>query len=458
MQSENILTSFRSMDYPSELIFMMTKGIQKGVLIATFAASAVFLVLFYNYVPIYFLAVWTAAQIILTIVRVNLAKKLELYTKQNSPLKTSCLKNNIIGVALSAFLWGMTSWIAVLYAPETHTYYVFVILLALTGGATTTLGSVFHAYIAFVWIILVMLSSSFFYYGSYAHTVIAIMNAVGITILTATGSDYYLKLRKIVELSVQLKSFNAALEERVKKEAQKNIEKDIQLMHQARLAQMGEMVNMIAHQWRQPLHIISTAATDMDLKIQFGTLDDATCQKNIGTINTLTQHLSTTIDDFRDFFKVTKEMEETTIDGVVSVTLKIVKEYVENKKIVIKTDLDCSDKFNSYPNELKQVLINLLKNAEDALLEKNVENAEIYIKSYSEGDRNILQVSDNAGGISDDVIDNVFTAYFTTKEDGKGTGLGLYMSKKIIEEHCGGELSVENEKEGACFRVTLPKK
>jgi len=458
MQSENILTSFRSTDHPSELIFMMTKGLQKGVLIATLIASSVFLVLFYNYIPLYLLAIWTAAQFILSIVRVSLARKLELYTKQNHRLKTKYLNYNIAGAALSALVWGATSWLAVIYAPESHTYFIFVILLALTAGATTTLGSIFHAYIAFMWIILFMLSSSFFYYGTDVHIVIAIINAIGITILTATGSDYYLKLKKIVELSVQLKSFNTALEERVNKEVQKNIEKDIQLMHQARLAQMGEMVNMIAHQWRQPLHIISTAATDMDLKIQFGTLDDATCQKNIGTINTLTQHLSTTIDDFRDFFKVTKEMEETTIDGVVSVTLKIVKEYVENKKITIQTDLNCSEKFNSYPNELKQVLINLLKNAEDALLEKQVKNAEIYIQSYSKDDRNYLQVCDNAGGISPDVIGSIFDAYFTTKEDGKGTGLGLYMSKKIIEEHCGGELSVENVKEGACFCVSLPKK
>ena len=456
MQSENVFTSFRLFDHPADLIIMMTKAIRKGALIATFVAALVFTILFYEFVPLYVLFVWLLAQFALSIVRVNWAKKLEELTIKGDEEQQEYLYYNIVGSGMSGLLWGVSSWLAVIYAPEAYTYYVFVILLALTAGATTTLGSIFQAYIAFVGTILLMLSGAFFYYGTDVHMVIAIINLIGITILTATGSDYYLKLRKIVELSVQLKSFNTALEERVQKEVKKNMEKDIQLMHQARLAQMGEMVSMIAHQWRQPLHIISTAATDMDLKIQFGTLDDATSQKNITTINRLTQHLSATIDDFRDFFKVTKEMEITTVDEVVNVTLKIVKEYVENKKIVITTDLNSSEKFKSYPNELKQVLINLLKNAEDALLEKQVKKASIHIVSYSDKDRLYFEVHDNAGGIADDVMENIFNAYFTTKEDG-GTGLGLYMSKKIIEEHCNGELHVQNTEEGACFTVSLPR-
>ena len=288
MQAENIFTSFRSSDHPSELILMMTKGIQKGVLIATLIASAIFVILLYDYIPFYILFLWLSAQVMISIVRVNLAKKLEQHTKENSVLKTQYLHYNIEATAVSALLWGVTSWLTVIYAPEPYSYYILMLLLALTAGATTTLGSIFHAYITFMGIILLMLSSSFFYYGGDAHLVIAIISLVAITVLTATGSDYYLKLKKIVELSVQLKAFNTALEERVHKEVQKNIEKDIQLMHQARLAQMGEMVSMIAHQWRQPLHIISTAATDMDLKIQFGTIDNETCKKNIDTINTLT--------------------------------------------------------------------------------------------------------------------------------------------------------------------------
>ncbi len=457
MQSENIFTSFRSVDHPSELILMMTKGIQKGVLIATLIASSLFVILLFDYIPLYILSLWVLAQLSLSIVRVNLARRLEQYIKQNSERKRECLQYNILGTALSAMLWGLTSWLTVLYAPEPYTYYILMILLALTAGATTTLGSVFHAYFAFMAIILLMLSSSFAYLGGDVHIIIALISLVAITILTGTGSDYYLKLKKIVELSVQLKTFNTALEERVQKEVAKNIEKDIQLMHQSRLAQMGEMVNMIAHQWRQPLHIISTAATDMDIKMELNVLDNETSKKHIETINTLTQHLSSTIDDFRDFFKVTKEKELTSLKEVVTTTLKIVGEFVENKNITISTDMKSTETFNSYPNELKQVLLNLLKNAEDVLLEREIEDAQIIIKTFCDESHLYLEVCDNAGGVPETHIDQIFNAYYTSKSQDIGSGLGLYMSKIIIEEHCGGSLSVKNVEDGACFCISLPK-
>jgi len=457
MQKDIIYQSFKSCDHPSELIYMMTREIQKGVLIATLIGSVLFVALFQQYVPHLLLFVWLISQLLLSILRAYIARNLELYTKRDDARKTAFMRYSIATTAMAAFMWGLSSWMAVIYAPASYSYYVLVIILGLTAGSATTLGSIFHAHIAFIWTILLMLSSSFIYKGDEAHIVIALISLVSITFLTGTSSDYYLKIRKIVELGVQLKTFNTALEDRVHKEVGKNIEKDIQLMHQARLAQMGEMVSMIAHQWRQPLHIISTAATDMDLKIQFGTIDDETCKKNIETINTLTQHLSATIDDFREFFNVTKEMEETSMDQVVSVTLKIVKEYVENKKIKINAELQGSEKFYSYPNELKQVLLNLLKNAEDALLEKGVKDARINIRTFSDEKGHHLEVCDNAGGVDESLMPKIFTAYFTTKAPDKGTGLGLYMSKKIIEEHCLGTLDVTNRDSGACFLVTLPK-
>ncbi len=457
MQAVNILTSFRSVDHPLELILMMTKGLQKGVLIATLVASTAFVFLLYAYIPLPLLTLWLICQFLLSIVRVNTARKLEKYAKQGDEKRYRYMRYCLLGTFASGLLWGLTSWLTVFYAPDAYGYYIIVILFALTAGATTTLGSIFQAYFVFMGTILAMLSSSFIYHGGDVHLLIAFISLVAITILTATGSDYYLKLRKIVELSVELKQFNTALEERVRTEVQKNIEKDIQLMHQARLAQVGEMVGMIAHQWRQPLNIISTAATDMDLKLELKTLDEATSRKHIDTINTLTQHLSTTIDDFRDFFKVTKEMERTSLNEVVTATLKIIGEFITNKNIIIETDLKSTATFESYPNELKQVLLNLLKNAEDALLERGVADPKIMIKSYEDEDYISLEVCDNAGGVPEDIIEKIFDAYFTSKSKEIGTGLGLYMSKIIIEEHCRGSLSVHNEEAGACFCVRLPK-
>ena len=118
-------------------------------------------------------------------------------------------------------------------------------------------------------------------------------------------------------------------------------------------------------------------------------------------------------------------------------------------------ELNCHDTFITYPNELKQVILNLIKNAEDVPLENKIENPYIKISSYKEDDKYILEVSDNAGGVPEDVIDKIFDPYFSTKTKKDGTGLGLYMSKTIIEDHCGGELSVSNSKDGAVFKIVL---
>jgi signal transduction histidine kinase len=457
MYAKSLIVRMSSLEYPSELIKMMTKGTRGSVPAASVIGFLLFSVALMPFIPITLLIGWFLLQLLFLALRVVTADKLDSALDENRRDVKRWLKYNLTLTVMGSILWGLTSWISALYAPEAYTYFVLAILLTLTSGATSTIGAVFHAYAAFTIPILLLISTSYLYIGGEVNYLISVVTIMAMIILISNGYNYYLRLKKMVALSSQLKNFNEALEKRVQKEVNKNIEKDIQLMHQARLAQMGEMVSMIAHQWRQPLHIISSAATDLDLKIQFGTIDDETCLKNIDTINNLTQHLSSTIDDFRDFFKVTKEMEVTTIDEIVSVTLKIVKEYVENKNIIINTDLNCSDKFDSYPNELKQVLLNLLKNAEDVLLERGIENARIMIKSYRENGMHCLEVCDNAGGIEAEVKEHIFDAYFTTKEEGQGTGLGLYMSKRIINEHCGGTLSVENSIEGACFKIMLPR-
>lgn len=457
MNPDIILKSFLNSEHPKELIYLITKSIKKSVLVATFVGSLITISLLCDYVPFYMISTWLLAQLLLTIFRVKFANDLEACVERKGEDQQKYLLLTVALTAISGFLWGLTAWFAIIYAPESSVHYVVVMLLALIAGATTTLGAVYHAYIAFIWTMLLILSSALIYNGLGEHIVIAFILLVAMMFLTRTGADYVQKLRKIVELSEQLKEFNQALEVRVAQEHAKNIEKDVQLMHQSRLAQMGEMVSMIAHQWRQPLHMISTAATDMEFKVQLGTINDEICLKNVETINRLTQHLSSTIDDFRTFFVVGKEKELTTLDDVVNVTLRIVKEYVENKKIKINTHLECSETLMSYPNELKQVLLNLMKNAEDQLLLKNIKNAQINISTYVKENGFYMDVCDNAGGIEENLFDKIFTAYFTTKEESKGTGLGLYMSQKIVQEHCGGNINAFNRGEGACFSLFIPR-
>ena len=208
---------------------------------------------------------------------------------------------------------------------------------------------------------------------------------------------------------------------------------------------------MIAHQWRQPLAAISSTSGGINLKAKLNKLDKDTAIELSSKISNYAQHLSSTIDDFRDFFKTNKEKKETTYDEILKSVLGIIETSITNKDIKLIKEFNSTKTFHTYPNEVKQVVLNLIKNAEDILLEKKIENPTITIETYDD----ILIVRDNAGGVPEDIIEKIFDPYFSTKTKKDGTGLGLYMSKTIIQEHCGGTLSVSNDKDGAVFKIKL---
>ena len=235
----------------------------------------------------------------------------------------------------------------------------------------------------------------------------------------------------------------------------KEKKQDQMLQQQSKLAQMGEMISMIAHQWRQPLNAISLTSSVISMKAKKNQLESEKVIELTKNISEYAHHLSETINDFREFFKSDKKSESIEWTEIVTDVLHIIEESIINKNITIVKDLRCEDRFVSYPNELKQVVLNLIKNAEDVLLEKNVEDPFIYIKTYKHAKAFILEVSDNGGGIPNKIIDNIFDPYFSTKKAKEGTGLGLYMSKTIVEKHCHGKLEVLNTKDGALFRVTV---
>ena len=253
----------------------------------------------------------------------------------------------------------------------------------------------------------------------------------------------------------EIERLNATLEEKVKTEVEKNRLKDRQMLHQSRLAQMGEMISMIAHQWRQPLTAIAASSASCGLKARLNKLDKESALEHSKEIASYSQHLSNTIDDFRNFFKQDKDKEATNYTYIVKSVLSIIQNSLTNKNIELIEALECQDSFISYPNELKQVVINLVKNAEDILLEKKIVDPKIMIKSYIADGKYILEVSDNAGGIEEEIIDKIFDPYFSTKRRKDGTGLGLYMSKTIVEDHCKGKLTCYNSDEGAVFKIEL---
>jgi PAS domain S-box-containing protein len=242
-----------------------------------------------------------------------------------------------------------------------------------------------------------------------------------------------------------------------RKESEINLQqKEQQLIQQSRLAQMGEMISMIAHQWRQPLNAISATTNNLTFKLMMNDFDNKTFQNEIKLIQEYSQHLSTTIDDFRDFFKEDREKERTTLKDIINSTLDIVKVSVENKNIKIITKFNCDKQIETYTSEIKQVVLNIIKNAEDILLEKEIKNPTITIETSCKDHTNQkLIIKDNAGGIPDDIMDKIFDPYFSTKLEKDGTGLGLYMSKTIIQDHCNGKIKVRNDSNGAVFEITL---
>ncbi len=259
----------------------------------------------------------------------------------------------------------------------------------------------------------------------------------------------------ISETTKELHELNVALAHKIQQEVEKNRQKDKQLLSQSRLAQMGEMISMIAHQWRQPLAAISATSAGLNIKARLNKLENSMLIESTQKISDYAQHLSQTIDDFRDFYKSNKESRQTSLSEIVQGVLNIIKVSVQNNNIELIVENILDDQIYSYPNEIKQVLLNLIKNAEDAVLDNSVKNPYIKISSYKKSGEYILEIKDNGKGISDSIIEMIFDPYFSTKMQKDGTGLGLYMSKIIIEEHCYGKLSAHNTIDGALFRITL---
>ncbi len=226
------------------------------------------------------------------------------------------------------------------------------------------------------------------------------------------------------------------------------------LMQQSRLAQMGEMISMIAHQWRQPLAAISATIGTLKLRNMLDNYEKDFFDKKLDQITLYSQYLSDTINDFRDFFKQDKLLEDGNFEKIIKSTTIIIQPSLDHEGITLTFDLQKGIIINTYINEFKQVVLNILQNAYDVLVSREIESPEIIIKAYKSTSKVCLEISDNGGGISDEIIHNVFKPYFSTKKQ-DGTGLGLYMSRIIIEDHCKGSISVTNSALGAVFTIKV---
>ena len=259
-----------------------------------------------------------------------------------------------------------------------------------------------------------------------------------------------------------LKQMNKELYKKVEIEMKKNEEKHRISIQQSRMASMGEMLENIAHQWRQPLSTISVVASGIKLKKELNILNDEELDDALKHIKNATQYLSNIIEDFRNFFSKDKISSNINIRSTINKTIDLVSSTFAKEEITLVRNIQDIN-FASFENELIQVLMNILINAKDALENKQSQKL-IIIKVKQHKNNIIITIKDNAGGINEDIIDKIFEPYFTTKHQFNGTGIGLYMSKLISEKHLDGEIIVRNVSfefnntiyQGALFKIILP--
>ena len=255
----------------------------------------------------------------------------------------------------------------------------------------------------------------------------------------------------------ELEDLNDNLHLRVKKEITLNEEKDnmLNLLHTQ--AQLGSILEMILHQWRQPISAITSTLSSVQVYKEAGILTDDILDENIENILSYTDHINTTIEDFRDLFKSNDKHKDITIDDLINKSLTVIKPIIKENQVTVNVDIDVNQAISIPVSLMMQVILNILKNALDVLEYKNIQNPTITIKAYQIKTNHIITITDNGGGIPKEILPKIFDKNFTTKQKKDGTGIGLHMSRSIMETKVFGKLDVQNiDNDKVTFTITIP--
>ncbi|MEA3384224.1 MAG: hybrid sensor histidine kinase/response regulator [Campylobacterota bacterium] len=252
----------------------------------------------------------------------------------------------------------------------------------------------------------------------------------------------------------ELYQYKINLEQKVQEQVDILRQKDKTLAYQSKLASMGEMIDAVAHQWKQPLNIINMRIDMLRYDYEDNNINKEYCEKLSSDIISQTSHMQNTLDEFRTFLRPDKQKKAFSIPLIIDKVLLLVKDEMLKYKIEIEKDIEENIEIDGIENEFKHLILNLISNSKDAFVENNIDNRKIRFKLYKNENKVILEISDNAGGIPKHIIDNIFEANVTSKSEGKGTGIVLYMSSQIIKKHNGG-ISVKNVENGSMFTVNI---
>jgi signal transduction histidine kinase len=276
----------------------------------------------------------------------------------------------------------------------------------------------------------------------------------------------YSELDNLLESFIFMQEKIKNREKKIFSEMEKNREKDIKIYEQSKLASMGEMIGNIAHQWRQPLSIISTASTGMKMQRKFNMLSDDKVDDTCEIINTQTQYLSKTIDDFKDFVKGERVLLDYDLKECMESFIELITPSAKNNNLNLILNFEEDIKLEGYPNELKQCLINIFNNSKDVVVDLADEDKLLFISAKKDNDSVSINIKDSGGGIPENILLKIYDPYFTTKHQSKGTGLGLHMAYNLIVEGMKGSIAASNVKfkynnkeyKGANFKILLPLK
>ena len=466
--------------YHTELIALFNRDLPTSVVIGNIIGPFIFVMALWGELPNQLMLIWLSFSIFIGMMRMIVRRKL----KQNSG-NERYLNATIFITALGGLQWGIISVATAYYGEEIYLFFTTFLVLGMISGASSTLTPIYKSYIYYTLSATLPLIVAFLYMGEIIYLFSALLMLVYTVFVLVGGYKHYKKLYETILLkdklkvlnedlegqvknrTLELEVLNNSLEDKVQNEIAKNRDKDQQLLQQSRMAQMGEMISMIAHQWRQPLGAIAASSIDLKMKMAFSSFDldkkegQEECttyfDEQLSHIEEYVQGLTTTIDDFRNFYKPNKEKKNITINEPIEKSLSIIQAAAKANGVDIMIDFQSQKTLSVHDSELMQVFLNIIKNSQDNFKEKGISEGKIHISTYDTPHSVNVEICDNGGGIPEAIMIKIFDPYFSTKEEKNGTGLGLYMSKTIIEEHHRGTLSAKNSNDGVCFTIMIEK-